>query len=1385
MDGPAAGLCADNDFEIAPPTRWTPPPLATEFSPEHSSAAANQPDKEDHGKFLRGQAVGADVARWAVPMRKAFVEPVDLPEPRFRDGLGVRYVRTDGTDDPVEVLRPLWDVGAMQNAIRQRVGRLATFRQARFVPVRAAEVPRDDASTIEIVSDYVSGHRLSQYLEAARDGAVTIETSTALYILRELLGALALLHESRGVTHGAVGPERILINPKGRVVVADYVLGPAIERLEFTRPRLWREFRVALPAGKGAAKLDDKADVVQVGITALALLLGRPIEIAQYPERIEELLAAINQGHRAAGRIPVPAVLIGWLKRAVFKDPNAKFANVSEARLALEAAISKQEAASGGAAALKALAEAFGRHAAALEAKAAADAAEEARKAMLAAQAATAEALQEQADAAAAAVPLADLVPAFPLDSAQAPASPEDSALRSSLDAAQVSSSESDDPVGWRVPEAPVVEDTLPTSPLLQIDATLAAPAPEEFAEEVLDLSELAVADDADAASAGEPIAAEQVGALVESRDTQEPALAAAASETVVEEIVDLRELDGIEAPQVSAELYVTSRQSEPAVDEAIAALEAQGAEEAPPGAPVADLLPEWRLLADPVGAAAPTIDVDIPTESLEELVAEFAAAVVVEAIPAVVEAAAVAEEPAPELEPRAGEPAPESRLPEQATPGAVIPSVLEELLSLQDAQAAAQASVVALRTEPQAASVDIAAWSFVEELVHHDTRFEVPPATLSAPAEEPLSDVPPMIEHSVADVEDAAAPIEDAAPGIEEAAIQAIDEAAAQDVDEAAPALPADWLIEVGIRVTHEEPVAAQSFELPAVLESEMAAPPAPSQEGPAAPPPDMPLAALTTPVPEPRDAFAKTTDVVRETADRGPEVAVSMPPAARRPELPSYDEENATGPVFPRVAPSVQRVRAEARRRRLARLTSGIGHGFHATGSACASAVASVVGGVVQLFASVGNGLAVVGGSVLAGSIASVTAVSRGIGGAIRASASGLAAIARMATFGGAAALRAVAVFAGAVGRGVLQAGRAVARAARAGTIAASAGAGRGLRAVSSALIHSAGAASKGAVAAMRASAGALSTGGRALASGVGALGRAGMRLAGAVLRFAAAFSSSVGRAAGAGLRRAAALSSSLARVAGAGVRLATVSLSGLGRLVGRAAAGAATAATSARGLAGRGAARTGKGLAHVAVAAPRRLYFLFSDVADRLPKPRLRLSYLAVALLAISAVAGVPYAKALLFTAKPVVGTIRVEAARPDAMVTIDGVAQGRAPVTATVPVGRHRIEVTSGGKTRVHDVEVSAGSETLVQAAGADLKGMGSVRVTTDPDAAEVLVDGVLRGTSPLIVDSLAEGTHTILVRDGSGSVRRTVRVRADETAEATLQIVRAGSRCSPR
>jgi hypothetical protein len=207
----------------------------------------------------------------------------------------------------------------------------------------------------------------------------------------------------------------------------------------------------------------------------------------------------------------------------------------------------------------------------------------------------------------------------------------------------------------------------------------------------------------------------------------------------------------------------------------------------------------------------------------------------------------------------------------------------------------------------------------------------------------------------------------------------------------------------------------------------------------------------------------------------------------------------------------------------------------------------------------------------------------------------------------------------------------------------------------------------------------------------------------------------------------------------------------------------------------VAGQGAVATTKGVGRAAATLPQKIYFVVSDLSDLLPRPGFRPWYLAAALLVIVAVAGMPYARALLSTVRPEVGTIRIESARPDELVTLDGVPQGRAPLTASVPAGRHRIEVGRTGQMRAHDVEVAAGRETLLRAAGPDLAPTGSIRVTTDPAGADVEVDGVLRGTSPLTIDDLAEGAHTLLVRDKSGSVRQTVRVKADEAVEATVQI----------
>ena len=218
----------------------------------------------------------------------------------------------------------------------------------------------------------------------------------------------------------------------------------------------------------------------------------------------------------------------------------------------------------------------------------------------------------------------------------------------------------------------------------------------------------------------------------------------------------------------------------------------------------------------------------------------------------------------------------------------------------------------------------------------------------------------------------------------------------------------------------------------------------------------------------------------------------------------------------------------------------------------------------------------------------------------------------------------------------------------------------------------------------------------------------------------------------AAGAGIAR-------LLRALGSGAGTLGRSSLNAGAATARAMAGAAsiagTAAATAGRAAGAGAAVAGKGASRLAVTVPRRIYFVISDAADRLPKPVLRPWYLVAALLVIVAVAGVPYAKSWISTHAPDLRARLVESTRPAA--------------------------------------EPSVPAEPAKPPAAA--KGTGSVRVTVDPAGADVLLDGMLQGAAPLTIEDLSAGVHALVVRNDSGTVRQSVRVTAGQATDVSLTI----------
>ena len=152
-----------------------------------------------------------------------------------------------------------------------------------------------------------------------------------MFVLKEMLDALAELHRQSGdLAHGAIAPERIVL-ADGKVRIADYVLGPAIEQLRFTAERYWKELRVAVPSAAGGARLDRRVDVVQAALMAVAMFAGRPLRDTEHLGGIGDVLLSIS----------VPQPIRSWLLRALHMDPRRVFVHAGEASQALTEAMNE------------------------------------------------------------------------------------------------------------------------------------------------------------------------------------------------------------------------------------------------------------------------------------------------------------------------------------------------------------------------------------------------------------------------------------------------------------------------------------------------------------------------------------------------------------------------------------------------------------------------------------------------------------------------------------------------------------------------------------------------------------------------------------------------------------------------------------------------------------------------------------------------------------------------------------------------------------------------------------------------------------------------------------------------------------------------------------
>ena len=291
--------------------------------------------------------------------------PASRP-PVFEDGLGTRYHVSGPGGETLEVLAlrdELTAVSSFEFSLRERVSALAGLAGSVFPRVRSVQRLGQESSTLAVVSDSAGGARLAEVLAVAEQQLLPLDINAALHLIRQLVHAVAALHEQmHGMSHGAIAPERIVVAPGGRLVVVEHVLGAALEQLHFSHERYWRELGIPLPNPAGTPRFDERADVLQMGAVALALIVGRPLYSEEYPDKIGAL-AERAWGLTASGGVePLPASVRTWLARALQFDARQSFPSAVEARAELDRIVTAGNQATGRAAVRAFLAE-YAKHA--------------------------------------------------------------------------------------------------------------------------------------------------------------------------------------------------------------------------------------------------------------------------------------------------------------------------------------------------------------------------------------------------------------------------------------------------------------------------------------------------------------------------------------------------------------------------------------------------------------------------------------------------------------------------------------------------------------------------------------------------------------------------------------------------------------------------------------------------------------------------------------------------------------------------------------------------------------------------------------------------------------------------------------------------------------
>jgi len=136
-----------------------------------------------------------------------------------------------------------------------------------------------------------------------------------------------------------------------------------------------------------------------------------------------------------------------------------------------------------------------------------------------------------------------------------------------------------------------------------------------------------------------------------------------------------------------------------------------------------------------------------------------------------------------------------------------------------------------------------------------------------------------------------------------------------------------------------------------------------------------------------------------------------------------------------------------------------------------------------------------------------------------------------------------------------------------------------------------------------------------------------------------------------------------------------------------------------------------------------------------------------------------------------------TLAIDSDPRGANVYVDGRLQGTTPLRATAQPGRRTVRIElEGHRLFETTLRLSAGESRRVSADLERVPTTGSVRFESNPDGADVFVDGRFEGATPIEAREFQPGTYEVTFeRSGYTPERRTVTVRRGESQTVSVRL----------